>query len=135
MTDELTSNSSDGGEAPEAAEMAEVTSIGQEFDQLEEDFGLGLTSAQAGNEMSELDQATADTPFAVTTQTETMDGPTLLDIADGNFGNDQEFFGGVARRSPTGSAGRSPAGPARSSAGSSRSSASTPSTPPACPRS
>jgi len=104
MDNELVSNSGSAGSAslglgPQVTsdEAAEIASIEQDFIQFDEDFGTNLMAPDSvTNETSLLDQAAEGTPFAAPTA-ETGGTLSLLDIADGNTGSQEEGLGDWVR--------------------------------------
>ena len=104
MENELVSNSGTTVTAQQAAvfgtdvgEEAEIASIEQDFKQFDEDFGTDLTAPETSSADTEmLDEAAAGTPFAAP-QAETGGTLSLLDMADGNFGSQEESIGSWLR--------------------------------------
>ncbi len=77
----------------DADEAAEVASIEQDFVQFDEDFGTTLMAPESvANETSMLDQAAEGTPFAAPAA-ETGGTLSLLELADGNTGTQEEGIG------------------------------------------
>lgn len=104
MDNELVSNS--GGSTPAqvlnpqvlSGEAEEVASIEADFIAFDEDFGTNLTQPESEtSQTSLLDQAAEGTPFAAPAA-ETGSTLSLLEMADGNFGdNGEEGFGSWIR--------------------------------------
>lgn len=99
MENELVSNSGAAVTAGAAlglgdtGEQAEIASIRHDFEQFDEDFGTNLTAPETSTaSMDMLDEATVGTPFAAP-QAESGGTLSLLDIADGNYGTQEEGFG------------------------------------------
>lgn len=100
MENELVSNSGAAASAlrspvfqGDAGEAAEIASIEQDFVQFDEDFGTSLMAPESASGDTEmLDEATAGTPFAAPSA-ETGGTLSLLEMADGNFGTQEEGFG------------------------------------------
>lgn len=97
MENELVSNSGSAvvtGQVSDvvddSGEEAEIVSIEQDFVQFDEDFGTDLMAPETtGPETDMLEQAAEGTPFAIP-QAETGGTLSLLEMADGNFGSEQE---------------------------------------------
>ena len=74
-------------------EAEEVASIEHDFIQFDEDFGTSLMAPESvANETGLLDQAAEGTPFAAPAA-ESGGTLSLLDLADGNTGTQEEGFG------------------------------------------
>ena len=81
------------GSGMDSEEAEEIASIEREFVQFDEDFGTSLMAPEsATNENSMLDQATEGTPFAAPAA-ETGGTLSLLDLADGDTGTQEEGVG------------------------------------------
>lgn len=106
MDNELVSNSGATSSAAvdqvadvssDTSEAAEVASIEMDLLQFDEDFGTHLMAPETATpETDMLDQATEGTPFSVP-QAETGGTLSLLEMADGNFGTQEEGFGSWIR--------------------------------------
>lgn len=104
MDNELVSNSGATVTAHQVAtfdgdtgEEAAIASIAQDFKQFDEDFGTNLTTPETATADTEmLDEATAGTPFAAP-KAESGGTLSLLDMADGNFGSQEESLGSWLR--------------------------------------
>tara|TARA_R110002110_G_scaffold207914_2_gene420095 strand:- start:145 stop:660 length:516 start_codon:yes stop_codon:yes gene_type:complete len=78
-------------------EEAAIASIAQDFKQFDEDFGTNLTAPETASADTEmLDEATVGTPFAAPSA-ESGGTLSLLDMADGNFGSQEESLGSWLR--------------------------------------
>lgn len=74
-------------------EAEEVASIEADFIQFDADFGTNLMAPESETaEANMLDQAADGTPFAAP-KAETGGTLSLLEMADGNYGNGEEGFG------------------------------------------